>query len=104
MAERYRNRPGRGINSRGEIVGLAVQNSTGALRAFLLTPCGPGDAGCGDSAASAVTQSSPALVAQPRTIAAPANPALIGRGMLDRFRARGFPGRRSLGPASGPIR
>lgn len=44
-----------GINSRGQIVGWAVQKSTGLLRAFLATPCGEGESGeegCQNSAPS----------------------------------------------------
>ena len=44
-----------GINSRGQIVGWAVQKSTGLLRAFLATPCGEGESGeegCQNSAQS----------------------------------------------------
>jgi probable HAF family extracellular repeat protein len=89
------------INDRGEIAGAGVL-SNGDTHAFLLIPCGHGEEDCRDS--SAVTQSGPALGAQPRTIAAPANPGLGGRSMLDRLRARGFLGRRGLGPASGPTR
>ena len=88
------------INDRGEIIGYGLL-SNGDSRAFLLIPCGEGDEGCGDSAASATTQSSPALVTRPRTIATPANPTLSGRGMLGRLRAQRFPGRRTLGLASG---
>jgi probable HAF family extracellular repeat protein len=40
-----------GINSRGQIVGWAVQKSTGLLRAFLATPCG--EEGCKNGAESA---------------------------------------------------
>ena len=45
-----------GINSRGQIVGWAVQKSTGLLRAFLATPCGEDESdkeGCRNGAESA---------------------------------------------------
>lgn len=42
-----------GINSRGQIVGLAIQKATGELRAYLATPCDDEHAneeGCEDRA------------------------------------------------------
>lgn len=81
------------MNSRGEIVGLAVQTSTGALRAFLLTPCRQGDAGCSDG--TVTSHSAPAPAAQPSTSV---NPSGSGRGIPGWLHARGFPGRRTPGP------
>jgi probable HAF family extracellular repeat protein len=83
------------INDRGEIAGEGIL-ANGDTHAFLLTPCGDGDAACGDSAVT--NQSGPAPGAQPGTAAAP---ALTGPGMLDRLRARGLPGRRTRGLAGG---
>ncbi len=43
------------INSRGQIVGLAIQRTTGEFLAFLATPCDehhPETAGCADDATS----------------------------------------------------
>jgi len=92
------------INDRGEIASEGLLPN-GDQHTFLLIPCGEGDAGCRDSAAgtAATTQSSQAPATQPR---ATASPALSDgpNGMLDRFRARRFPGRRSLGPANAPTR
>jgi probable HAF family extracellular repeat protein len=59
-----------GINSRGQIVGWAVQKSTGLLRAFLATPCGEDESdekGCrnGSESASVVqlsTSERPAVI------------------------------------------
>jgi probable HAF family extracellular repeat protein len=92
-----------GINDRGEIAGFGVL-SDGHTRPFLLIPCGEGAEGCGNSAvgATATAETNPAAVTQRPANATPANPALIGRGMLDRLRARRFPWRRPLGPATGP--
>lgn len=61
------------INSRGEIVGVAVKKSTGELRAFLATPCDREDSEentCEDSAESATAAKRTALVIQsPATVA-----------------------------------
>jgi probable HAF family extracellular repeat protein len=78
-----------GINSRGQIVGLAVQTSTGQLRAFLLTPCGEGDDAC------TAAQTSPANRPNPPLNGGPG-------GIPNQPRARRFPGRRTLHSASGP--
>jgi hypothetical protein len=64
------------INQGGAIAAQGVLPN-GDLHAFLLIPCGDGDAACADGAAAPATQ--------PSTTA---NPALTGRGMLDRFRTR----------------
>jgi probable HAF family extracellular repeat protein len=79
------------INDRGEIVGYGLLPN-GDSRPFLLIPCGEGDKGCGDSAAGTTTtaQNVPAPATHARTAA--------------ELRARRFPGRRPLGPASGPAR
>jgi len=91
------------INDRGEIAGIGVL-ANGDTHAYVLIPCGQGEESCGDSFASAAAQSSPALVTQPRTIAAPAYPVLGGRGILNPLCWRWFPGRRAFVPASGPTR
>jgi probable HAF family extracellular repeat protein len=93
------------INDRGEIAGYGAL-SNGDQHAFLLSPCGEGDQGCGDSAAStsAATQVSPATVTHRPATATPANPALNGRPatMLDRLRSRWGQRYRLLGPITGP--
>ena len=90
------------INERGEIAGLGAL-SNGDTHAFLLIPCGKADGGCGDSDAGLAMQSSPAFATQPGIPAPSANPALSGRGMLERLRPRRFPGRRTPGPSLGEI-
>ena len=91
------------INDRGEIV-VNTLLPNGNFRNAVLIPC-EGDAnGCQGENQVGESPVGLALVTQPRTIATPANPVLSGRGMLDRLRARRFPGRRSVGPASGPTR
>jgi probable HAF family extracellular repeat protein len=89
------------INDRGEISGHGLTPS-GDNHAFLLIPCGEGDAGCQDNAeGAAATQSSPASATPRSTTTTPANPALSGRpaGMLDRLRSRW--GQRYHFPGSG---
>lgn len=82
------------INDSGEIVGNGVL-SNGDTHAFVLIPCGEGDASCGDSVAAPATQPS-----------ATVNPALSGgpSGITNGPRVPRFPGRRTLGSASGPVR
>jgi probable HAF family extracellular repeat protein len=96
------------INDRGEIVGIGVPPGCAPKdvgicgHAYVLIPCGEGE-DCENSAAgTATTQSNPAPAAQRPTTATPANPALSGRGVLDRLRARRFPGYRVPGPGTGP--
>ncbi len=79
------------INSRGEIVGLAVQTSTGLLRAFLLTPCGEGDASCADTPSSPTNRPDSTVSGVPG-------------GMPGQLRGWRFPGRRALGPVLGPAK
>jgi len=59
-----------GINSRGQIVGWAVQKSTGLLRAFLATPCGEDesdDEGC-QKGAESVSAAQPSRSERPTVI------------------------------------
>ena len=77
------------INDRGEIVGVGVLPN-GDQHAYLLIPCGEGDEDCGDNAAGAAAVTQAPVTQRPST-ATPANPALGGRGMLDRLRSRRFP-------------
>lgn len=88
-----------GLNEQGEIAAQGVLPD-GDLHAFLLIPCGEGDESCADENPTGVTQGSPAPAAQHRTTAAPVNPALSGRGILDRLRSRRFPGLRTLSPGT----
>jgi len=92
-----------GINNRGQIAGWG-QLANGDYRAFLLDPCEDGDVSCGDGAAGArvTTQGSPAHVIEHSTTAPPVNPALVGRAMMNRFRARRSPGLRAPGPSTKP--
>jgi len=78
-----------GNNDRGQIVGYAYNYSTGEVHGYLLTPCGGADDSCGGTAGNA-------------PVPTPAPPALNGHGMLDRFRARQFPGLHPLGHGTGP--
>jgi hypothetical protein len=92
------------IDDRGEIAVQAVLPN-GDTHAVLLIPCGEGEEGCSDSVeGSAASQANPEPAIQIPFTPAPANPALSdgpGR-MLDRLRARRFPGLRTLGPGTGP--
>jgi probable HAF family extracellular repeat protein len=85
------------INDRGEIAGTGMLPN-GDVHAVLLIPA------CEDeiAAASALTQTSQPRVTQVARSAIEGNPALSGRGMLDRLRARRFPGLRTLGHGTGP--
>jgi probable HAF family extracellular repeat protein len=59
-----------GINSRGQIVGGAVQKSTGLFRAFLATPCGEDESdeeGCQNGAESA-SAAQPSAIERPTVI------------------------------------
>jgi probable HAF family extracellular repeat protein len=89
------------INERGEIAAQGFLPN-GDQRAFLLIPCREGDEGCEDNAGNpaVATQGSPPSIAQRPSPTTPANSALSGRGMLDRLRARRFPGLRTFGPGS----
>jgi probable HAF family extracellular repeat protein len=90
------------INDRGEIAGVGVLPN-GDAHAFLLIPCQEGDGGCGDAAeGTTTTQSNPGSVTQERTTATPPNPAMLGRGMLDRLRTRRFPWYHFARPGTGP--
>ena len=92
-----------GINDRGQISGYGVLSS-GYVRGFLLNQCNEGEDGCGDNAedTAAATQNGPASVSQRTGTMTPPNPALSGRGILDRFRARRFPWYSVPGPETGP--
>jgi probable HAF family extracellular repeat protein len=76
-----------GINSRGEIVGLGVQNSTGELRAFLLTPSN------GDFADESASLAAQGRTGERRTVVLPERIRVLRQGL-------GFG--RLLGPAIRP--
>jgi probable HAF family extracellular repeat protein len=92
------------INDRGEIeCGGVLPN--GDSHAVLLIPCAEGDEGCGQSAAgTGATQVNSARVTGRASPVTPTNPAVSDGpgGMLNLLRARRFPGRRPLGPATRP--
>lgn len=98
------------INDRGEIAGNGVpRGCIGGLfgtcqHGFVLIPCGEGDEGCEDNAenATTLTPDSAAPASQRPSSATPAKPGFGVREMLDRLRARRFPGLRTLGPGTGP--
>ena len=92
------------IKDHAEIVGTG-QLSNGDTHAFVLVPCGDGDADCGDPSAStaAAIQSGPPVAECPSTTT-PVDPALGGRGMPGWLLGRRFPGSRDVGPTSGPTR
>jgi probable HAF family extracellular repeat protein len=87
------------INDRGEIAGTGV-DALGNVHAFLLIPCGEGDKSCEGESATGVTKSDSAPAMQRPATAIPANPALFGRGMLGRLRARRYPGLCTFGPGT----
>ncbi len=89
------------INDRGEIAGVGALPN-GDQHAFLLIPCGEGDEGCGGGSSTGVSQNSPPPASQRSTTATPANPALSGRGMLDRLRSRWGQRYRIPGSGAGP--
>jgi probable HAF family extracellular repeat protein len=91
------------INDRGEIECDGFLPN-GHLHAILLIPCAEGDESCQDRAggAAAAIQSSPASVTQRPPTATSVNPALSGRGMLERLRARRFPWYHVPGPGTAP--
>jgi probable HAF family extracellular repeat protein len=93
------------INERGEIASLGLL-SNGDQHAFVLIPCGAGEESCGESAAGTVATDNKAAHAtghpSPVSPVTPANPALTGRGILDRLRARRFPWYSVPGPETGP--
>ena len=78
-----------GINSRGEIVGLAIEKATGQLHAFLAIPCDEEHAdkeGCEDAGHDLnATQSRPAAITSPAPTAT--HPNLTHRGMATGSRA-----------------
>ena len=53
-----------GVNDRGQIAGPAFNTVTGDYHGYLATPCGEGNEGCGDEAASASTARRKPTVAQ----------------------------------------
>ena len=89
------------INGRGEI-GVQAVLPNGDQHAVVLIPCEGDDDGCQGENPVSVSQNNRPQATQRSTTVTPANPARGDRGLMDRLRARRFPGLRTLGPGTGP--